>query len=71
MSKHIPEKTIDITGVELVPGTPAACFGNGEQGFERCCDECDCFLLCFSEFEAQIKENIVESKNNTEKQSKK
>jgi len=47
MSKNIPKKVIDITGVELTPGKPTVCLGNGEQGFECCCDECDYFLLCF------------------------
>ena len=30
MSRNIPEKVIDITGVELTPGKPAVCLGNGE-----------------------------------------
>ena len=50
MSKKIPKKVIDATGVELTPGKPAVCLGNGEQGFECCCDECDFFLFCFPEF---------------------
>ena len=53
MSKDIFKKVIDITGVELTPGEPADCLGNGEQGFECCCDECDCFLLCFPEFDSK------------------
>ena len=62
-------KIIDITGVELTPGKPTVCLGNGEQGFECCCDECDYFLLCFPEFDDQIKEeNITPSKNDTKKQ---
>lgn len=69
MSKKIQEKIIDITGVELTPGNPTICLGNGEQGFECCCDECDYFLLCFPEFDDQIKEeNITPSKNDTKKQ---
>ena len=71
MNKNTKEKIIDITGIELTPGSPAVCLGNGEQGFECCCDECDYFLLCFPEFDVQIKEeNIAESKNNTTKQQK-
>ena len=63
MSKNVPKKVIDITGVELTPGEPAACLGNGEQGFECCCDECDYCLLCFPEFEPKNKkENITENK---------
>ncbi len=69
MSKKIQEKIIDITGVELTPGKTTVCLGNGEQGFECCCDECDYFLLCFPEFYDQIKEeNITPSKNDTKKQ---
>ena len=69
MSKKIQEKIIDITGVELTPGKHIVCLGNGEQGFECCCDECDYFLRCFPEFDDQIKEeNITPSKNDTKKQ---
>ena len=50
MSEKIPKKVIDVTGVELTPGEPSVCLGNGEQGFECCCDECDYFLLCFPEY---------------------
>ena len=53
MNKNMQEKIIDITGVELTPGEPAFCLGNGEQGFECCCDECDYFLLCFPEFDSK------------------
>ena len=51
MDKEIPKKVIDVTGVVLTPGKPDVCLGNGEQGFECCCDECDFFLLCFPEFD--------------------
>ena len=53
---------MDITGVELAPGEPLVCLGNGEQGFECCCDECDYFLLCFPEFDPkkQNKKNCGE-----------
>ena len=50
MSNNIPKKVIDITDTELTSGEPAVCLGNGEQGFECCCDECDYYLLCFPEF---------------------
>lgn len=46
----------DITGVELTPGEPIACFGNGESGFECCCDACDYYLICFPEFGSKSKE---------------
>ena len=58
MSNNIPKKVIDVTGIELTPGGPTVCLGNGEQGFECCCDECDYFLLCFPEFDLQIEEYI-------------
>ena len=51
MGKDIQKKVIDVTGIELMPGEPAVCLGNGEHGFECCCDECDYFLLCFPEFD--------------------
>ena len=51
MSKNIPKKIIDITGIELTPGQPAVCLGNGEQGLECCCDGCNYYLLCFPEFD--------------------
>ena len=39
-------RIIDVTGVELTPGNLGKdCLGNGENGFEICCDECD-FLMC-------------------------
>ena len=40
-----------MTGVELTPGEPTVCLGNGKQSFECCCDECDYYLLCFPEFD--------------------
>ncbi len=66
MGKNIQKRVIDITGVALKPGEPTVCLGNGEQGFECCCDECDYFLLCFPEFDVKVKEeNIAASKDNT------
>ena len=63
MRKNVPKKVIDISGVELTPGKPAVCLGNGKQGFECCCDECDCFLLCFPEYDLKIKkENRADQK---------
>ena len=63
MDKNIQKKVIDITGIELTPGEPTVCLGNGEQGFECCCDECDCYLLCFTDFNPKNKErNIAENK---------
>ena len=63
MDKHIPKKVIDITFIELALGQPDVCLGNGEQGFECCCDECDYYLLCFPEFDPKNKEeNTAENK---------
>ncbi len=56
MSKAILKKAIDVTDVEITPGEPAVCLGNGERGFECCCDECDYFLLCFPQFDPKSKE---------------
>lgn len=53
------KKVIDITGVELTPGKPDECLGNGEQidengePIECCCDECDYFLACFPEWDKE------------------
>ena len=58
MSKNIQEKIIDITGVELTPGQPTVCLGNGEKGVECCCDECDYFLLCFPNLMFKSKKKI-------------
>ena len=55
MSKNIRKAVIDISGVELVPGEGAVCLGNGEQGFECCCDECEYYLLCFPQFDPESK----------------
>ena len=55
MNNDIARKVIDITGAELTPGEPTACLGNGEQGFECCCDVCDYYLLCFPEFDPKAK----------------
>ena len=55
MSIKIPKKVIDVIDVELTPGEPTVCLGNGEQGFECCCDECDYLALCFPEFDLRNK----------------
>ena len=53
---NIPKKIVDITGIELTPGKPDVCPGNGEHNFECCCDECDYYLLCFPEVDPKNKE---------------
>ena len=63
MGKNIQKRVIDITNVELIPEESAVCLGNGKQDFECCCDECDYYLLCFSEFDPKNKsENIAKNK---------
>ena len=64
MSKNNQKKLMDIADVELMPEEPTVCLGNGKQGFECCCDECDYYLLCFPEFDSQ-KENVTEDKDTT------
>ena len=56
MSQDVFKNAIDITGIELTPGEPTVCLGNGEQGLECCCDECNYYLRCFPEFDSQTKE---------------
>ena len=58
MGKNVQKRITDITGVELMPGKPAVCLGNGEQGFECCCDECDYYLLCYPEFDPNKQKNV-------------
>ena len=60
MSEDNHKRIMDITGVEITPGKPSVCLGNGEQGFECCCDECDYFLLCFFEFDSKDTEENVD-----------
>ena len=57
-----PKNVLDVTGIELTPGEPAVCLGNGEQGFECCCDECDYYLLCFPRFKPENKSDNFEKK---------
>ena len=56
MSKDISKKVINVTGVELTPANPKECLGNGEQGYECCCDECDYFFLCFPKYAEELEE---------------
>ena len=60
MSENTQNKVIDITGTELTPGNPTACLGNGKQGFECCCDECDWFLLCFPELDSERQRIVMD-----------
>lgn len=49
------EKIIDpCTGAELRPGDPDRCQGNGSHpDYECCCDECDHYLDCYPEWDAE------------------
>ncbi len=39
------------TGIELIPGNGGRdCPGNGENGNEICCDECDYLCCCINHF---------------------
>ena len=60
MSQNIQNKVIDITGIELTPGKPALCLGNGKKDFECCCDECGYFLSCFPEFDTKKKQENID-----------
>ena len=62
MSTKSQKNVLDVTGIELTPGEPAVCLGNGEQGFECCCDECDYYLLCFPRFKPENKSDNFEKK---------
>lgn len=45
---------IDITGIELIPGNHGKdCPGNGLNGNECCCDECDYLCCCMEHFRKQ------------------
>ncbi|MBQ9940166.1 MAG: hypothetical protein IJO74_01345 [Clostridia bacterium] len=61
MKKPVSQNVIHTTGIQLTPGEPALCLGNGEQGRGRCCHECDCYSLCFPEFELINKEKIKDT----------
>ena len=56
MRDNVQKRVIDASDIELTPAEPVDCLGNGEHGFECCCDECDYFLLCFPEFNSKCDE---------------
>jgi len=58
MSKNIQKRVINIADAELTPGEPVVCLGNGEQGFECCCNECDYYFVCFPEFNPKNNEEL-------------
>ena len=57
MNKEFSRKEIDISGVVITPGESDVCLGNGEQGFDCCCDECDYYLLCFPDCDFEFEED--------------
>ena len=59
MGKYFEKEITNIPNVKLTPGKPTVCLGNGEYGFECCCDECDYFLLCFPEFDPENTDAII------------
>ena len=62
MDETILEKEIDVSGVEITPGKPSECLGNGDFGFECCCDECDYMICCFVSYDPN-KCKICKDKN--------
>lgn len=45
------EELAEEQGIELTPGDPERCKGNGKHpGIECCCDECDYYTKCFPEW---------------------
>ena len=59
MDKNIQKKVIDITGIELTPGEPTVCLGNGEQGLSVVATSATtiCFVLLIST--PKIKKEIL------------
>ena len=58
MSENVTKRAIDTTGIELMPGEPAGCLGNGKPGLGCCCDECDYYFVCFPEFNPKNDEEL-------------
>ena len=51
--------TLDPSGAVLAQGDLEHCQGNGKhEGFECCCDECDHFLECYPEHQADLEEAL-------------
>ena len=49
------------TGIELIPGNHGKdCPGNGENGNECCCDECDFLCCCIEYFKRQDCDRCVQ-----------
>ena len=57
MIKPFVEPYIDEgTGILIVPSPQGVlCLGDGEHGYECCCDECDYYLDCFPQYRRDFK----------------
>lgn len=48
-----------VSGAIILPGCPERCEGNGKNPkYEICCDECDYYLECFPEYQADVDEAL-------------
>lgn len=58
------KQIIDVTGTPLTPSRQGRkCLGNGEYSeYECCCDECDCFLYCFPQYDWRLKRNKLKKR---------
>lgn len=46
----LARSVIDVTGIELAPGDPEHCQGNGkEDPMSCCCDACDYLAVCYAQ----------------------
>ena len=44
----LARSVIDVTGIELAPGDPERCAGNGKKDpMACCCDACDYLAACY------------------------
>lgn len=44
----LTRSVIDVTGIELAPGDPERCAGNGKKDpMACCCDACDYLAACY------------------------
>ena len=53
------QQIVDVTGTLLTPSRQGRkCLGNGKHiGYECCCDECEYYLYCFSQYKHIFKKN--------------
>ena len=68
MKKEIPEEFMYYNkDPELTPGDRDGCLGNGEHGYECCCDECDYFLACYPEYDTYGNKADEENKSSIDR----